>query len=221
MTDSDKQNKILELQEWIHDHTPESLNVLIPLSGGSDSALSFWLYNKVVPEKTLGIYVGTTLRQAPWFNQVGTIHIEPNLLDAFHDMEITRWGYFLKRSITDKRILVSNRNKTEHTLGSFSHASRVATHLPIVNLWKSEILELCDFIGVPKEIIDSSRQADPSCGRTEEYASVPIETIDRFLQLKEFGVSDTVIIDEVGEVVFSFLKAEYTKNHYKRSLPVI
>lgn len=208
-----------QLKEWIREHTPEGLGILVPISGGSDSALCFWLYNQVFPERTVGVYFGTNLRAEAWFKSVGQVRIIEPLPDHLNDPELLRWACFVKFCLDEKRVLIGPRNKTEHVFGTFSHASRAAFHLPLAGLWKSEILEMCEAIGVPSEIIASSRAADPVCGRTLEYVAIPFDLIDAFLQEK-IGESMMRSTSELSVSQRAYLEGLYAKNSYKRELPL-
>src|SRR5205085_1938299 len=111
------------------------------------------------------------------------------------------------------------RNRTGDVFGTFSLASRVATYYPIVSLWKSEVLDLCGLIGVPEEIIASSHQADPLCGRTELMAEIGVERIDRFLKVKEGELpADELTILPADHL--RYLDETYQRGQYKRNLPI-
>lgn len=213
----ERTNAMERLKQWVREHTPDGLGILIPVSGGLDSAFCFWLYNKVFPERTVGVFAGTELRAEEWFLNVGTVRKVAPLTDVVGDPELMRWAQFLKMALSENRILVGSRNRTEHVLGTFSHASRVAFHLPLVGRWKSEVLELCEAAGVPEEIIASSRAADPVCGRTETFASIPFEAVDAFLQEK---IGETAAASVLTEQQRAYLEELYARHGYKRDLPL-
>lgn len=209
--------KLDALKKWIRETTPPELGVLIPVSGGSDSALCFWLYNQVLPERTVGVYMGETLRCESWFRSVGTIRNVALPLDTFGDVELSRWMWCLKTCLDEKRVLVGTRNKTEQVLGTFSHASRLAFHLPLLGLWKSEIIAFGEEVGVPEEILASSRRADPVCGRPAELAQIPFEVVDAFLKVK---IREMIVPPEIDVVQKAYLESLYSQHHYKGQLPL-
>ena len=89
-------------------------------------------------------------------------------------VEAARWALMLSLSLEVRGWLVGTRNRTEEELGTFSLASRVATFLPLAGLWKSEVMAACAHVGVPGEILESSRRADPSCGRPQEMVDLAV-----------------------------------------------
>lgn len=208
------------LTEWIRKTVPDGRDVVVPISGGTDSALCFWLYNHALPGRVVGVYYGTHLRAESWFRSFGevrTIELLPDLLD---DPELLRWTRLLNIALLEGRVLIGARNKTEHVLGTFSHASRVAFHLPLASTWKSEIFALCELIGVPDEVMGSSRAADPVCGRTEEYLRIPFDLIDSFLQEKigEKPMSDPALLADDQR---AYLESIYQRASYKKDLPFL
>lgn len=210
--------KINKLIKLISDSVPPDRSLLVPISGGSDSAFCFWLCNKALPNRVLGIYVGDNLRSEAWFKSVGDIKII-KYPESDIDPELMRWANFLSLSLKEGCILVGTRNKTEDVLGTYSMASRVAWFFPIVGLWKSEILELCKYAGVPDEIVQSSSQADPMCGRPQELAEIPVELIDTFLKNKE-GEGSIEDAKKLTAQEIEYLEQVYKLNTFKKKLPI-
>ncbi|HSD12709.1 MAG TPA: hypothetical protein VLC10_04070, partial [Patescibacteria group bacterium] len=61
------------LVEGIRKTAAGASGLLVPVSGGSDSALCFWLCARAFPEKTVAVPAGTGLRAHAWFARTGTI----------------------------------------------------------------------------------------------------------------------------------------------------
>ena len=215
------EEKISQLKEWISANTPRRFGVFIPVSGGTDSALCFWLYNQVFPERVVGVYFGDKLRSRAWFASTGTMR-DMELPSGIADPEIARWAQLLDAALREHRLLVGTRNRTETLLGTYSRASRLASHLPLAGTWKSDILDLCAHIGVPQEIIDSSRDADVVCGRPEALARIPFAVADNFLKIKtgemEEGEAPTHALPDHQR---AYLEELYIKNRFKETLPFI
>jgi len=72
-------------------------------------------------------------------------------------------------------------NATEHALGKHSIGANAVSIQPIRSLWKTDILQACEAIDVPKRIIDNARIPDCLCGR-DEIAAQHIEVIDTILR---------------------------------------
>jgi NH3-dependent NAD+ synthetase len=210
------EERLAVLKKWISETVPPHLGVIIPVSGGTDSALTFWLYNQVFPDRTVGVFFGSKLRSRAWFESVGTIR-QIELTVSPHDPETTRWLHILNTAIKESRILVGTRNKTEQYLGAYSNASRLAYHLPLVGTWKSTILDLCGHIGVPEEVICSSREADPVCGRPEALAQIPFSAVDAFLSQKISGLTGPLALDTNQH---AYLEDLYIRNSFKKEFPV-
>lgn len=212
------EEKVTLLKDWIIKNTPDRFGVLIPISGGSDSALCFWLYNQLFPERVVGVYFGKALRSRSWFESTGVVRVMVTPLDI-HDPEIARFAMLLDVALAEHRLLIGTRNRTETMLGAYSRASRLASHIPLAGVWKSDILDLCAYAGVPEEIIVSSREADPVCGRPEELARIPFDAVDNFLKAKIGGLprADEGLLPEQR----AYLEGLYIRNRFKEEYPVV
>jgi NH3-dependent NAD+ synthetase len=211
------QKTVSTLIEWIVATTPRQAKVLIPVSGGSDSALCFWLYSKALPGRAEGVYIGTDLRCKDWFEQYGTVRYS-DLKIVGPNPEIERWTHFLTIGVQEDMILVGSRNRTEDTFGTFSHASKVCSFLPLVNIWKSQVMELSEHIDMPDEILASSKRADPECGRPKRMSDIAFKTVDYFLQAK-LGDKDTSSFPGSSEQL-AYLEDVYAHQAYKKNLPL-
>ena len=210
------------LVEWIRVEAAEAKNgLLVPISGGSDSALCFWLANKALPGKVVGVHAGSpkTLRCRKWFASIGTeiAFVKPPGRRA--EVEEMRWARFLALNLERRTWLVGCRNRTEDELHSYSLASRVATFLPIVGVWKSGVIALCQAAGVPAAIIAASRKADPDCGRPEAMAEIPFELVDLYLQVKLAEVSP-LLLGNLTRAQRFYLEGIYFYNRFKSALPI-
>jgi NAD(P)-dependent dehydrogenase (short-subunit alcohol dehydrogenase family)/NH3-dependent NAD+ synthetase len=212
--------RILQLINWVRAQAAPARKLHIPISGGSDSALAFYLCARAYPDKVLGIYVGApeTLRCREWFEAIAPVSyetIQPG------NAEIQRWARFLELSIDSGAWLVGSRNRTEEFTGLYSLASRVATFLPLASVWKSQVMTLCDLIGVPAAITASSRHADPDCGRPQAMAEIRLEKIDAYLQRHNGECTEAVLAayKTLSEGEIAYLERVVAQNKFKQSLP--
>jgi NH3-dependent NAD+ synthetase len=206
-----------QLIDWVTRTTPPGHDLLIPVSGGSDSALCFWFCNQALPGRVKGVFSGHNLREKAWFEAQG----EMMYLDALTDStnpEVERWSQFQALNLQEQRILVGTRNRTEDCLGTYSLASRIATYLPLVGVWKSDVMALCESIGMPESITASSQKADPDCGRPEELAALPFTFVDTFLQVK-LGERPSSDVEQLTVDQREYLEELYQRNAFKRELP--
>jgi NH3-dependent NAD+ synthetase len=208
------------LVQWIRHTAAPAHGLLVPISGGSDSALCFWLCTEAFPDRTLGVHAGNHLRCRSWFESRGRVAIVPSAMGRTpQEREVHRWGVMLDLGLTQLRWLVGSRNRTEDVFGTYSLASRLATYLPLAGVWKSDVMELCRQAGVPDEITESSRRADPECGRPTEMAEIPLALIDLFLKGKVGDLSVEVLCALTPAQV-EYLEKVYTYNHFKKALPL-
>jgi NH3-dependent NAD+ synthetase len=194
---------------------------LVPVSGGSDSALCFWLCARALPAgRTMGLYVGSSLRCRAWFESVGTlITLDEPPREADVDHEVLRWAMTVTQARRHRGWVTGSRNRTEDVFGTYSLASRVCTLFPLAGLWKSQVMELCDVVGIPQEITQSSRQADPACGRPKTMADIPFSQVDLFLQIKVGERPESELL-QLDENQLKYLEWVYQRNQFKRDLPL-
>ena len=215
--------RLLQLVNWVRENAAPASKLYVPISGGSDSALAFYLCARAYPDKVLGIYVGAPqdLRCREWFEAIGPVSYqtitEPDNAPRGH-AEIQRWARFLEMSNDCGAWLIGSRNRTEEYTGLYSLASRVATFMPLANIWKTQVMALCALIGVPQAITDSSRHADPDCGRPQEMAEIPLEKIDVYLQATN-GEAAVETLQTLSAGQITYLERVVFQNKFKRSLP--
>ena len=211
--------RFLQLVNWVYDNAGAAKQLLIPVSGGTDSALNFAACARAYPGKAVGVYVGSRdkLRCRDWFESVGQMtYIDPIAFPG--NAEIARWAQFLELSNSSDAWLVGSRNRTEEFTGLYSLASRVATFLPLANVWKTEVMELCTHLGVPAEVVASSRRADPDCGRPKELAEIPLELIDLYLKVCNGVLAQPALANLTADQI-TYLDHVVELNRFKQYLP--
>jgi NH3-dependent NAD+ synthetase len=216
--DDDFDPRLRAIGDWARGAASSARGVLVPVSGGSDSALAFWLLARALPGRAFAVHVGAELRARDWFETIGSVFQLPHP-DGPGDREALRWAALISHGLNLGHWLVGSRNRTEDVLGTYSLASRVATFLPLVGLWKSEVMELCERVGVPAEILASSRRADPACGRPQGLAEIPFGAMDLFLQVR-IGERPEADLAAVNPVQLGYLEKIYQYNQFKKALPL-
>lgn len=219
---SDMDARLARIVEWIRASTDVAAGrgALVPVSGGSDSALCLWLCAQALPRgHVTAAYCGTNLRCRDWFASLAPVHYLEAPDATPQHVEAARWALMLSLSLEVRGWLVGTRNRTEDELGTFSLASRVATFLPLAGLWKSEVMAACAHVGVPAEILASSRRADPACGRPQAMADIPFEQVDAFLQVRG-GERDEAALVDIPAATLDYLDGIRRRNRFKRSLPL-
>lgn len=92
-----------------------------------------------------------------------------------------RWSDLHYRAVTQQYWMASTVNATEKALGTFTILANSASIAPIISLYKSEVLQICEERGVPEAVINASRLPDCLCGR-DEFAAENIQLIDELLR---------------------------------------
>jgi len=84
-----------------------------------------------------------------------------------------------------QRIVAGTGNRTELLVGYFTkYGDGGVDILPIGDLYKTEVREIADFIGVPKNIIEKAPTAGLWSGQTdEEELGIKYESLDKILYL--------------------------------------
>lgn len=218
------QSKVDELIHWIRSTTDfaSGRGTLVPVSGGSDSALCLWLCATALPkERVSAVFIGKELRCREWFERQASVRVFPELgnNENTKHVESQRWAFMLSQSLEFRGWLVGTRNRTEEVLGTYSLASRLATYLPLFGLWKSEVMDLAEAVGVPTKIIESSQRADPSCGRPKEMADIPFRSVDLFLKVRQ-GEQPESSLQEFSKETLDYLQSVYDRNRFKIHLPI-
>jgi NAD(P)-dependent dehydrogenase (short-subunit alcohol dehydrogenase family)/NH3-dependent NAD+ synthetase len=221
MLERSTDSRILTTLNWLSKTGKAARKLIVPISGGTDSTLTFILCMMVFPEKTVGVYIGkrSNLRSYEYLESLGPIEYYDKP-DGIYHLDIARWAACLDISHCYGGWLVGTRNKTESYTGLYSLASRLATFLPLGGLWKTDVMELCKALDVPEEILDSSRKADPNCGRPVELAEVPLEVIDAYIKATLGLLSDT-ILESIDKETQQYLSELITSNSFKVNLPTI
>lgn len=144
-----------------------------------------------------------------------------------------RWGALMDMSVVSdekKRVIrlpedqywvVGTRNRTEDTLLNYSNASTAVSIQPLIHLWKSEVLQLSEYLGIPKIAITKSCETDCICGRDRLIAN-HIREVDTILMVKRGELSDKNLHDMPFELevrLSKYIEAQIAKSKFKTYLP--
>lgn len=144
-----------------------------------------------------------------------------------------RWGALMDMSVVsnekkrtirlpeDQYWVVGTRNRTEDTLLNYSNASNSVSIQPLIHLWKSEILQISEFLGVPKIAIAKSCETDCICGR-ERLLANHIREVDIILMVRRGELSEKHLQDmslELEVRLSRYIEAQITKSKFKTFLP--
>jgi NAD+ synthase len=222
---------------------------LLGLSGGIDSAVSLYLCAKALgPENVMVIRMpyktspANTLEDAQMMiDDLGvqsmTIEItdivDP-LINHYHEMDKLRAGNIMARmrmiilydqSAAFNGLVMGTSNKTEMLLGySTIFGDSAAALQPLGDLYKTQVCQLAQHLGVPERVIQKPPSADLWLGQTDEgELGFTYERVDQLLYLlvdqryrPENCVEEGFEQGFVDRVVHMM-----RKNHFKRVMPPI
>ena len=222
--------------------------VVVGLSGGVDSSTSAFLATRALgKENVWGILMpykssnpDSAHHAAEVVEKTGinseTVEITP-MVDAYFeghtDSDNTRRGNVMARqrmivlydkSAQHQALVLGTSNKTEALLGYSTLWGDMACAInPLGDLYKTQIWQLAEYLGVPNEIIEKPPSADLWDGQTDEgELGFTYEEVDKLLYLmvdKRFAVAE--LVDAGYEEKFIrdvFNKIQTTQ--YKRRMPV-
>ena len=222
---------------------------VIGLSGGIDSALSAYLSaealgaeNVLVVRMPYRTSSEASLTDAeaviedlhlPSLTVPVTDMVEP-LFAQFPDMSNLRKGNIMARqrmivlydqSVAWGGLVMGTSNKTEFLLGySTIYGDSGVALQPIADLYKAQVRQMAEEMGVPRSIIDKPPSADLWEGQTDEgELGFTYNDVDQLLFLL---VDERYTVDEVVEEGFdrNFVENVWRRvkaNHYKRTMPNI
>ena len=120
--------------------------------------------------------------------------------------------------------VVGTTNRTEWEVGHYDRYGDGACDIdPIVHLYKTQVMALARYLGVPQDIIDKPPSPDLIPGITDELTlGISYEELDPILFLLDEGASDEVVARALGakeEIVFEVREA-VKRAKKARELPV-
>jgi NAD+ synthase len=223
--------------------------VVLGLSGGVDSSLVATLAAEalgptnvvafIMPYKTSDPKSKTDALQV--VQQLGIHHLEIDIsrqIDAYFErfrdadqkqrgnkMARERMSILYDQSWAWRALVIGTSNKTELLLGYGTIYGDMASAInPIGDLYKTQVWQLADAVGVPTAIVQKAPSADLWTGQSDETElGFQYRMIDQLLyylvdrrysveELKRQGFDEAFIADIVRRV---------RENQYKRRLPVI
>ncbi|MFQ5525535.1 MAG: NAD+ synthase [Thermoanaerobaculia bacterium] len=224
--------------------------VVVGLSGGVDSALSTALAARALgPEKVLALLLpyrtsadeSTTDGQtvADQFGvEAHTIDISP-MIDSYFDahepeadqvrrgnkMARERMAILFDHAKRRGALVLGTSNKTEILLGySTIFGDNASSINPLGDLYKQQVWQLAEHLGLPRQVIDKKPSADLWPGQTDEdELGFAYRTADEVLYLMfDRGLSPAEIVERgyEAEIVDSIQRLEFN-NRFKRRLMLI
>ncbi len=234
------------LVQWIAEKSAaEKAPGLVMGISGTDSILTYLACARAFerlgkPARVLGIHFaggpeksGWVIDQVfPWLKeQAPAAALEIDVSVDGGDDQI-RWGRLFSRAVKDTGkaaslaanyyFTVGTRNATEEHLGTYSQLSSAVSMMPIVDLFKSEVLDLCAFLGVPDVAMRKSCEIDCDCGRFEVAANYLREVDLVVMQRKGLLARSYVekhMPADVRATVLEYVMEEESRNAFRKRTP--
>ncbi|MEI6857415.1 NAD+ synthase [Psychrilyobacter sp.] len=223
--------------------------VVLGLSGGIDSAIVAFLAVKALgPENVLGIMMPyktssrESLEDAQRVMEATGMRVKKieitEMLDVYFakepDISDLRKGNKMARermtilydySAKEKSLVLGTSNKTEILLGYSTQWGDSASAInPIGDLLKTQVWELSEHMGVPKEVIEKKPSADLWEGQSDEdelgFSYFLADEIINLLVDERYRKDEILEIGYSEKTIDSILWRIKT-NQYKRKLPLI
>lgn len=221
--------------------------VVLGVSGGIDSALSAFIAAEALgPQNVLGIQMPHSTSNPSSFadgtlviEHLGICHdqvdispmVDP-LIERFPDMTPVRRGNVMARqrmivlydqSMAFNGLVAGTSNKTEALLGYTTlFGDSAAAFQPIGDLYKNQVRQLSQAMGVPQPIIDKAPSADLWEGQTDEgELGYTYDMADQALYLLvdlRYTVEECVVAGFERRFIENVWQ-RVRRNHYKRTVP--
>lgn len=219
--------------------------IVINWSGGIDSTVSLYLLAKAFPVANITIlhlpyettyedeflpiadYLQTTRAQfhvVSIKNMVGSIMADLKISDPFrvgNVMARVRMIVAFDHAKKLNALVCGTENKTEHLLGYFTRFGDEASDIePIQHIYKTHIIELGKFLGIPNNILDAVPSAGLWAGQTDEGEfGFSYKEADEILSL---FYDEKKTVEQIEQMGFRNTKKviEFSrKNEFKHNVP--
>lgn len=196
---------------------------------GTDSIVAFLVCYEALKKHNkqdclIGLHFVETDTIATWFWKEIIPWLKDRCPEAYirvshlrYNDEEDRWHSLKAEANVDNYWVAACINATEKFLGTYSILSKSASIWPVATLWKTDILQICSDLDIPKIAMNMARIPDCICGR-DELAAENLELIDEIIQFK----ADTTKHDpELLKKLFEWVRDTKSQYDFKDRTPYL
>jgi NAD+ synthase len=239
------------LLKFMKDQTANAgfANAVIGISGGVDSAVSAALAAEALgPEHVLGIMMPYRTSNPKSAEDAKLVIQKTGIRSELVDISGMVDGYCTENKITDplrrgnvmarmrmvvlydlsareKALVIGTSNKTEILVGyGTQHGDLASAINPLGDLYKSQIWQLAEALGVPKPVIEKAPSADLWEGQTDEQEmDITYAKLDALLyeMIDERRSEEELVQMGFDAALIKNIRGKVRRNQFKRRPPVI
>jgi NAD+ synthase len=239
------------LVRFIHDETTNAgfTKAVLGVSGGVDSAVSAVLAAEALgKDNVLGVMMPYTTSSPQSAEDARLLMEKIGIRSELVSIDKMVDGYCSEQKITDslrrgnvmararmivlydisareRALVIGTSNKTEILVGyGTQHGDLASAINPVGDLYKSQIWQLAETLGIPKQIIDKAPSADLWEGQTDEQEmGVTYADLDALLyeMIDERRSDAELVSDGFKEELIQKIRGTIQRNQFKRRPPVI
>ena len=154
------------------------------------------------------------------------LKLNKNLFAIANAKARTRMSILYYLANIENALVIGTSDKSETALGyTTKYGDNASDILVIADLWKTEVIELGKFLGVPEKILKKKPSAELIAGQdAQKELGANYETLDKILKLyieQNFSSEEIIKKGFNEKIVKSAIKRVRINEHKRRTAPII